>query len=110
MNESQIKKELSLRIKAYRKSQKLSQDNFGALIGFEQKNISRLESGSTLPDTKTICKLIQAGIDPNYLFGFLNAKTEKYSSNDFEITNLLINLPEQSKEHFKNFLLSLKSK
>lgn len=110
MDDSQIKKELALRIKAYRKSKNLSQDEFGALIGFEQKNISRLESGRSMPETKTICKLLEAGIDSSYLFGFINTRNESYSSEDFEIVNLLINLPEKAKEHFKSFLLSLKEK
>lgn len=107
MDEAQIRKELSLRIKAYRKSIKLSQDEFGAKIGFEQKNVSRLESGNSIPDTKTICKLIKSGMDPQYLFEFLQSDAPKYSSKDFEIVNLLINLNDETKDYFKHFLESI---
>lgn len=110
MDESQIKKELSMRIKAYRKSERLSQDEFGALIGFEQKNVSRLESGKSMPDTKTVCKLIEAGISPEYLFAFLTSKSSQCAVIDYEIINLLVDFPIEAKESIKTFLKSIKKK
>ena len=107
MQESQIKRELSLRIKSYRKDNKLTQDEFGSQIGFEQKNISRLESGNSMPNAITICKLIENGIEPNYLFGFLNNNYKKHNSLDFEIMDLVTNLSNDSKKFLKDFLKSI---
>lgn len=109
MDENQIKKELSIRIKSYRKAKRLTQDAFAPLIGFEQNNFSRLERGRTMPDTSTICKLIEdAGIEANYLFGFLNNKNKNFNTIDFEIIEHLINLPTDCKEYFLNFLKTMK--
>ena len=107
MIENQIKKELSLRIKSYRKDKNLTQDEFGSQIGFEQKNISRLESGSSMPNAVTICKLIKHGIEPNYLFGFINSNYKSHNLLDFEIMDLITNLSNDSKKHLIDFLKSI---
>lgn len=107
MQENQIKKELSLRIKSYRKNNKLTQDEFGSQIGFEQKNISRLESGNSMPSAITICKLIENGVEPNYLFGFINSSYKNHSLLDFEIMDLVTNLSKDSKRYLKDFLNSI---
>ena len=94
---SDVKKIIGLKIKSYRKSKKLSQDSFCSIINLEQKNLSRIENGLAFPDTSTVCSLLEnTGLEPDYLFGFLNKKDKNYSSIDFEILELLIDLPEKS--------------
>ena len=109
MQSSQIKKELSLRIKSYRKNKNLTQDELGSAIGIEQKNFSRLENGKTLPNTLTLCKLIEYGIEPNYLFGFLfSQKAKEHTPVDFELLDTIISLSNESKQLLRDFLKSLK--
>lgn len=104
-----IRKLIGLKIKSYRKQKSLSQDTFCSIINLEQKNLSRIENGLALPDTQTLCSLIEnTDMEPNYLLGFLNKKGNNYSSIDFEIMELLIKLPEDTKKHLKSFLESYK--
>ena len=108
MDSNEIKAEIGLRIKAYRCQNKLTQEEFSSIIGLEQSNLSNIENGKKFPDITTLCAIIEKNkIEPNYLLGFLNNNTNKFDSIDFEIINLLINLPEKSKIFFKQFLESL---
>lgn len=108
MDEVQIKTELGLRIKSFRNEKNLSQEKFSNLICLEQSNLSNIENGKNLPDITTLCSIIsKGGVSPEYLLGFLRDNNVKYDSLDFAILRLIIDLPNASKEHLKNFLLSL---
>jgi len=109
MNEEKAKKELGLRVKSFRKEHKYTQDQLISIIGLEQANLSNIENGKNFPDITTLCALIEkAGIEPNYLFGFLEIKNQNYSSLDIEILSIIIDLKTDAKECLKNFLLSMK--
>ena len=109
MNELEIKRILGTKIKSFRKSKGYSQDEFGSIIGLEQKNLSRIENGKAFPDIKTLCMIIcKAKAEPNFILGFLNHNKKSYSSLDFELLNLIIETPDQTKEAIKNLLISLK--
>lgn len=112
MDEATIKTELGLRIRSYRNQKNLSQEKFCNLIGLDQPNFSNIENGKALPAITTLCSIIhKGGVDPNYLLGFLREEDNvKYDSVDFAILRLIIDLPDASKEHLKNFLLSLPKK
>lgn len=100
-----IKQELGLRIKSYRNNKKLTQEQFCSIIELEQPNLSNIETGKTFPDIVTLCAIIQkGGIEPNYLFNFLQTDSIKYSSVDFDIINLLLDLPIESKHKIKDFI------
>ena len=108
MNEEQVKRELGLRIKSYRNNKNMTQEYLSAVIDLTQGNLSRIENGLSLPETSTICSLIEnTDIDPDYLFGFLKDKKKKFSSIDFYIVSILADLPLKTKEHFKDFLTSV---
>ncbi len=110
MDSDYIKSKLGLKIKSYRKSKRFSQDTFCSYIDLEQKNLSNIENGKAYPDIKTLINLVKnTDITPEYLLGFLKeTEASEYTSIDFEILNLIINLPDSTKEHFLAFLKSLK--
>lgn len=109
MDIKQKKKALGHRIKAYRNNKNYTQEHFCEIIGLEQPNLSNIENGKNFPDIITLFALIESGgIEPNYLLDFLREDNSSYSNLDLEILSLLINLPEKSKIHLKNFLINLK--
>ena len=105
MDIEQIKKEIGLRIKSYRLSNKMTQERFGDLINLNTANISNIENGKSHPVFTTICSLIEkAGIEPNYLFSFLIKDNTNYSSLDIEIMDKIVELNEKQKNVLKVFL------
>ncbi len=108
MDFSQNKLELGLRIKSYRNQNNLTQEEMSSIIGLEQSNLSNIETGKTFPDMTTLCQIInKANIEPNYLLDFLLREKPHFQSLDLEIVNLLINVPNESKIYFKQFLETL---
>lgn len=108
MNENDLKRELGLRIKSFRKLNNYTQESLGALIGLEPTNLSNIELGKSFPSIQTICALInKAKIEPNYLFGFLTNNTT-LKSIDYEIIESLLGFSLETKIHCKNLLDSLK--
>lgn len=108
MDESQMKYELGLRIKSYRKDKKLTQEDLTAIIGLEQSNLSNIETGKSFPEFFTFCSFINnTNVEPNYLLDFLRSDKTSYNSLDFEIINLLIKMPNETKKHFRDFLIAL---
>lgn len=109
MDIAYIKKEFGARLKAFRCNRNLTQEKLSEIINLEVSNISNIENGKTNPDFTTLCRIISnANIEPNYLLGFLNKDNVQCSSIDFEIINLLIALPKETKKYFKDFLVSIK--
>jgi len=109
MDASLIKKELGLRIKSFRNSKGLTQESFGVLIGLEQTNVSNIENGKTFPDIKTLCDIVSlAGAEPNYLLNFLQSKEKAFSSIDFELIDLIVDLPSEAKKYLLNLINALK--
>ncbi len=108
MNIEQLKKELGQRIKSFRLSKNFTQEKFCELINLEQPNLSNIENGKNFPDITTLFTLIEkAGIEPNYLFGVFDKRTQ-YAPIDYEIINLILNLPNDLKIKAKNILEILK--
>ena len=105
MDIEQIKTELGLRIKSFRRKKNMTQDCFGDLINLNTSNISNIENGKSYPEFNTICSLIEkGGIEPNYLFEFLFNGNKGYSSLDIEIMNKIIDLNEAQKVVLNEFL------
>ncbi len=119
MDLEQIKKEFGLRVKAYRKQNKLTQEAFSELIELEQPSLSNLENGKVYPTFTTVCNLIgKAGIEPNSLFEFLYNKSEKrkiidkqtidlLKHVDDEIIDLLKHIQPKMKEHIKEIIKTI---
>ena len=119
MDLEQIKKEFGLRVKAYRKQNKYTQEKFSELIELEQPSLSNLENGKVYPTFITICNLIEkACVEPNSLFDFLknnNNKQKTIDKNaidilkhvDDEIIDLLKNISPKTKEHIKEIIKSI---
>lgn len=95
-----IKKELGSRVKIYRKRHKWTQEQFAEIIDIEQASLSNLENGKTYPTFYTICNLIsKAGIEPNYLFGFLENQTKHTKDTERELIETLDDIPIELKNH-----------
>ena len=85
------KKEFGLRVKSYRNSRNLTQEQFCSLTDLEQANLSNIENGKTYPGFMTICTMIEkGGIEPDFLFRFLSSNSVKYDTIDYEIMNILV--------------------
>ena len=110
MDETTIKLSIGLKIKSFRDEKGFTQEKFGEIVGIEPANLSNIENGKAYPDIKTLINLVKnTDITPEYLLGFLKeTEVSEYTSIDFEILNLIINLPAHTKEHFLAFLKSLK--
>ena len=99
------KKEFGLRVKSYRNSRNLTQEQFCSLTDLEQANLSNIENGKTYPGFMTICTMIEkGGIEPDFLFRFLGSNSVKYDTIDYEIMNILVTLSEPAKKNIKNIL------
>ena len=112
MDDTKIKQMIGLKIKSFRKSKGLTQEELATIIGFEQKNFSRLETGKSLPKIDTVIKMInKAGISPEFLLGFLQKenKTNTSKAIDFEILELLLDLPLGAKKHIRDLIIALKT-
>lgn len=108
MNVEQTKLILGLKIKSFRVEQKYTQEDLSSILGLEQSNLSKIETGKSFPDITTLCTLInKTKVEPNYLLDFLREDNSKYTSLDFEILNHIINLPREAKENLKKFLINL---
>ncbi len=109
MEENLLKKHIGARIKSFRKQNNMTQNDFCEIINLEQNNLSNIENGKTFPDIKTLCAMFEsAKINPNFLLGFLNNnENDKYSNIDFELLNIIIDMPTKTKEKLKDFLVSL---
>lgn len=108
MNDDIIKKEIGLRIKSFRNDNNYTQEKFSELIGLDQGNLSKIETGKNFPDITTLCDMIiLADIEPNYLLNFMRNKQCKYETIDTELMALFVNLPEDIKKPLKTFLLTL---
>lgn len=104
MDIEQIKKEFGLKIRSFRLNNGYTQEKFCELINLEQPNLSNIENGKNFPDITTLCTLIEkTGIEPNYLFEFINGDT-KLSNIDYEIMNMLLNLSLDEKIKIKNII------
>ncbi len=108
MDEQQIQRQLGLRIKSFRKSKNLTQDDLSTIIGIEPANVSNIERGISFPSKTTLFALIEkCKIEPNFLLGFLYEGKEPYSTIDFDIIENIINLPEETKTHLNKLLQTL---
>ena len=109
MDYENIKKELGLKIKSYRISKGLTQEQFCAIIELEQPNLSNIENGKTFPDIATLCAIIEKGsIEPNYLFSGLIKNKQNFTSIDIEIASILTELPISTKQKIKELLETIK--
>lgn len=109
MDIQKIKKELGQRVKAFRKNNNYTQEQFCEIINLEQSNLSNIETAKNLPDILTLFSMIENGpIEPNFLLGFFNKNLEKHKPIDYEILDLLLNLPDESKIKLKGIIELLK--
>ena len=85
-----IKKEIGLKIRTFRREKKLTQEQFSELVNIEQASLSNIENGKTYPTFSTVCNLIEkANIEPNYLFDFLYKNNSVIKDEYCEIITLL---------------------
>lgn len=109
MDIEQIKKNIGLRIRAFRNNHDYTQEQFCEIIELEQPNLSNIETGKTFPDILTLISIMEKGqVEPNLLFGFFNKKFEQYQPIDYEILDMLANLPKESKEKIKSVIELIK--
>ncbi len=105
MEKEQFKKELGLQIRTFRNSRKYTQEQFCEIIDLDQSNLSNIENGKNFPDITTLFNIIKkTGIEPNFLFGFSDEYKDVFTSLDYEIINMLLKLPEESKVRIKNII------
>lgn len=72
---SNIKKLLGLKIKEYRKSRHMTQEQLAELIGIGTPNISYIENGKFAPSVETLEKLAEIfGVKPYELYMFEHLK------------------------------------
>ncbi len=72
MDISQIKREIGLRIRAFRTQNKWTQEKFSEIIELQPQIYLILKKGQKHPGFGTLCSMISnGGIEPNYLFDFL---------------------------------------
>lgn len=68
-----------------------------------------VENAKNFPDITTLFSMMENGqIEPNFLFGFFNKKFEQHKAIDYEILNLLLNLPEETKIKLKGVIELIK--
>lgn len=109
MDIKEIRKDLGQRIKAFRTHNNYTQEQFCEIIDLEQPNLSNIENGKNLPDIKTLFSMLENGrIEPNFLFGFFNKNFEQYTPLDYEIIDLIKDLPVETKILIKNCLKLIK--
>ena len=110
MHQTNIKKELGLRIKSYRKQIGKTQEEFSFLLGIEQANLSKIENGKSFPNILTLCAIVEkTSVSTDFLLGFLKKDIEKRSSIDEKIFELVVDLPEEVKINLKNLLFSIRN-
>ena len=108
MNLINIKKELGNKIKKHRQLYRLTQEQFAEIVDLEQSSLSNIENGKTHPNFATVCNLIEkAGLEPNYLFSFLNYKNSKLTNIDEKIQVMLSSVSQSTKEHIKEILKAI---
>ena len=109
MDIQRIKNEIGHRLRAFRNHNNYTQEQFCEIISLEQSNLSNIENAKNLPDINTLFSMMENGqIEPNFLFGFFNKNFEQYSPIDYEILNMLLNLPMESKIRIKNIIELIK--
>lgn len=109
MDIEEIRKDLGQRIKAFRIRNNYTQEQFCEIINLEQPNLSNIENGKNLPDITTLFSIMEnSKIEPNFLFGFFNKNFEQYTPIDYEILNMLLKLPIESKIRVKNIIELIK--
>ena len=109
MDNTRIKTEFGLRLKAFRLNKKLNLESFGGLIGLNFVNLSNIENGKTYPDFMTLCSIIEkSGAAPEYLLGFLQENDIKYEADDFVIMKQIIKLTKKQKQALIDFLSDIK--
>lgn len=110
MDIEQFRKCLGQRIKAFRTSQNYSQEQFCEIIDLEQPNLSNIETGKTFPNYITLYNIIEkTNANPSFLFGFVDSKNKIQSIPiDYEILDLLLALPQNSKIHIKSIIENIK--
>ena len=97
------KKEFGLRVKSYRNSRNLTQEQFCSLTDLEQANLSNIENGKTYPGFMTICTMIEkGGIEPDFLFRFLGSNSVKYDTIDYDISYFIRTCQKKYKKYFRN--------
>ena len=105
MELDKIKKEIGLKIKAFRREKKLTQEQFSEIVNIEQASLSNIENGKTYPTFSTICNLIErANIEPNYLFDFLYKNNSEFKDEHCEIITLLKKISPKYKQHIIEIL------
>lgn len=93
---------LGMKIRNIRDTAKLTQGEFGHIVGIDEKTISNIENGKNYPSFATICSIIQCfKVEPNYLLDFI-----KYDSTVSDTLNSLIieslkNCPDELKRKDK---------
>ena len=110
MEIDKIKKDIGLKIRTFRRSKKLTQEEFSELVNIEQASLSNIENGKTYPTFSTICNLIEnAKIEPNYLFDSIYEAKNEAKSEFLEVTNLLKKISPKYQHHIIEILKPIAS-
>lgn len=109
MEVNNLKEQLGNRIKAFRTKKGYTQEQFCEIINLDQSNLSNIENGKTFPDMVTLHSIVnKAGIEPNYLLGYTDNDSIKYTPLDYEIIDLIVKLSKDTKVKLKNIIELLK--
>ena len=98
------KKLLGQRIKYFRKTKKLTQEQLAELVGMEPNSISIIESGRNFP---TLNSLEKIAIELNILFRYSRTRTnsEIIDNINFELTKLSNEKLEKVRLFIEDFIL-----
>lgn len=102
------KKLLGQRIKYFRKSKKLTQEQLAELVGMEPNSISIIESGRNFPTLNSLEKIAKAlDIELNILFRYSRTQTnsEIIDNINFELTKLSNEKLEKVRLFIEDFIL-----
>lgn len=109
MEVKKLREQLGSRIKTFRTKKGYTQEQFCEIINLDQSNLSNIENGKAFPDIVTLHSIIRnAGIEPNYLFGYTDDDGVKYTPLDYEIIDLIVKLSKDTKLKLKNIVELLK--
>lgn len=102
------KKLLGQRIKYFRKTKKLTQEQLAELVGMEPNSISIIESGRNFPTLNSLEKIAKAlDIELNILFRYSRTQTnsEIIDNINFELTKLSNEKLEKVRLFIEDFIL-----
>lgn len=108
MNEANYKSMLSAKIRHFRKSLGLTQEEFCSAINLEVTNLSNIENGKSYPSLQTMIKIQTVfKIEPNEFWSFVNWEPVDKNPLDMEISQYVKTLSDEMKSHILEIVKNL---